>query len=565
MQKIQISHFRRHWRAHCFVAHRFCGLAIPHSEGLALHPSSTRQKRNICNFCISNLFALLAGALLAASLAWPTSVPQALAPLGLVQGQPLWWGACLAMTVLAGLLDSSQSWRTAALRGWLFATAWLACTFGWLFTSMHTYGGLSAPLALLAVIILAGFLAIYYAFFCGLYKALAPVNQALSALCFVATWLLAELARGVLLSGFGWGSVGYTQLDGPLAGWLAWLGVYGCGAFVASLAALLALAWRTSNGRRAAGLALGSLALLLSGTLLPQLQGASAGLLNVTLLQGNIAQEEKFEASSGVPKALRWYGEQLQASRSALIITPETALALLPEQLPDGYWQALQQRFATGEQAALVGIPLGSYTEGYTNSVVGLKPGQAAPWRYDKHHLVPFGEFIPPFFRWFTNLMHIPLGDFSRGALPQPSFEWQGQRLAATICYENLFTEELATQFADAALAPTILFNISNMGWFGESLAMNQHLQIARMRALEFGRPFLLATNTGQTAIVNYQGKVTHLAQAHVATALHGVVEGRTGFTPYAGWVSQFGLWPLWLFGLGVLGALHWTRKHRSL
>ncbi len=279
------------------------------------------------------------------------------------------------------------------------------------------------------------------------------------------------------------------------------------------------------------------------------------------MLPHNIAQDEKFDTRSGIPKALQWYAEQLQASQTALVISPETALPLLPEQLPDGYWQALQQRFASAGQAALVGIPLGSYTEGYTNSVVGLKPQQTNPWRYDKHHLVPFGEYIPPFFRWFTNLMHIPLGDFKPGALQQPSFEWQGQRLSTTICYENLFTEELATQFSHTGLAPTVLVNTSNLGWFGQSLAMNQHLQIARMRALEFGRPFLLATNTGQTAIVDHQGGVTHRVAAHEATALHGQVQGRTGLTPYARWLARFGLWPLWLFGLGVFGVC-WLRRH---
>ena len=156
-------------------------------------------------------------------------------------------------------------------------------------------------------------------------------------------------------------------------------------------------------------------------------------------------------------------------------------------------------------------------------------------------------------FRWFTDLMHIPLGDFSRGALPQPTFDWQGQRLAATVCYENLYSNELATQFVDAAKAPTILVNISNLGWFGEHLAMDQHLQIARVRTLEFDRPFLLATNTGHTAIVNRFGDITHAALPHTATALHGVVQGRTGLTPYARWMARFGLWPLWLAALAVV------------
>jgi apolipoprotein N-acyltransferase len=274
-------------------------------------------------------------------------------------------------------------------------------------------------------------------------------------------------------------------------------------------------------------------------------------------LQGNIPQDEKFDQSSGVPNALRWYGQQLNASQTSLIVTPETALALLPDELPPGYWQALQQRFAIGKQAALVGLPLGSYQAGYTNSVVGLKPGQATPWQYDKHHLVPFGEFIPPLFRWFTNLMNIPLGDFNRGGLPQPTFDWQGQRLATSICYENLFSEELAAQFIDAALAPTMLVNISNLGWFGEHVAMDHHLHIARVRALEFDRPFLLATNTGRTAVVDHLGQVVKALPNHVAQALNATVEGRTGITPYAWWASRWGQWPLVIVALLVI-ALGW-------
>lgn len=502
------------------------------------------------------LVLLLAGVLQAASLAWPVAMPQALAWTGLVPGQPLWWVQGLALASLVLLLRTSATWRLAALRGWVFATVWLACTFGWLFTSMHTYGGLAAPLAIFAVLVLAGLLALYYAAAAGVFRRLALVHPVWAALAFAALWLLAELARGLLLTGFGWGAIGYAHLEGPLSGLLPWVGLYGVSVVAAGVAACLALGMRAVlvarwGEARMAGVVL--LVLLLLPPWLPQPQGGSAGTLDVTLLQGNIPQNEKFDSGTGVLKALQWYGEQLQINQSALVITPETALPLLPAQLPPGYWQALQQRFASGEQAALVGVPLGSYSEGYTNSVVGFKPGQAAPWRYDKHHLVPFGEFIPPFFRWFTDLMSIPLGDFNRGALPQPTFDWQGQRLAATICYENLFSEEMASQFLADAQAPTILFNVSNLGWFGDSLAMEQHLQIARLRALEFGRPFLLATNTGQTAIVDHRARVTHAAVAHTAVALHGKVEGRTGITPYAWWVARWGQWPLMILALGLL------------
>lgn len=507
-------------------------------------------------------FVLLAGLLQAASLAWPLAIPQVLAAVGLARGQALWWLQWLALAVLAHLVMGADSPRSAAWRSWLFATAWLAGCFAWLFTSLHTYGGLAAPLAVLAVLILAAALALCSAAAMWFFRALAQTNKALEAINFAALWMLAELARGLMLTGFGWGAVGYAQVDGPLAAALPWLGGYGTGALAAACAVVLAQMLREPTLRVRVWLVIGLVLGVGLLQLMPMSQTGSAGNLSVALLQGNIAQDEKFDQSSGVPKALRWYGQQLNASQATLVITPETAVPVMPDELPPDYWQAMQQRFASGEQAALVGMPLGSYEAGYTNSVVGLKPGQAKLWQYDKHHLVPFGEYIPPMFRWFTDLLNIPLGDFNRGALPQPTFDWRGQRLAMSICYENLFSEELAVQFANPVLAPTVLVNISNLGWFGEHLAMDQHLHIARVRALEFERPFLLATNTGRTAVVDHQGHVVQALPNHVAQALNATVEGRTGITPYAWWASRWGQWPLVLVAL-VIVAFGWVFGRR--
>ena len=176
-------------------------------------------------------------------------------------------------------------------------------------------------------------------------------------------------------------------------------------------------------------------------------------------------------------------------------------------------------------------------------------------YRYDKHHLVPFGEFIPTGFRWFTQMMNIPLGDFNRGPVGAASFAYRGERIGANICYEDLFGEELAARFADEANAPTMFANLSNIGWFGDTIAIAQHLEISRMRALEFQRPMLRATNTGATAVIDHTGRVTASLPRLTQGVLDAQVQGRTGLTPFAWWAARFGLWPLTLLALGIVAA----------
>jgi apolipoprotein N-acyltransferase len=283
----------------------------------------------------------------------------------------------------------------------------------------------------------------------------------------------------------------------------------------------------------------------------------STGKLEVALLQGNIPQDEKFIPGGGIDLALRWYGEQLRDAKASLVVTPETALPLLPRQLPPGYLEAIQARYSQGHQAAIVGLPM-SDTAGpgtYSNAVLGFQPQAAQAYVYSKHHLVPFGEFIPTGFRWFIDMMRIPLGDFARGGLAQAPLLWQGQRIAPNICYEDLFGDEIGANFKDEATAPTILLNVSNIAWFGDSVAIDQHLSISRMRALEFARPMVRATNTGATVVIDAQGRVTHALPRLTRGVLEASVEGRRGLTPYARWVAPFGLWPLWILALGTVAA----------
>jgi apolipoprotein N-acyltransferase len=265
--------------------------------------------------------------------------------------------------------------------------------------------------------------------------------------------------------------------------------------------------------------------------------------LSVALIQGNIPQEEKF-AAERQGAALAWHLDTLLASKSDLVIAPETAIPVLPEQLPPGLWKDISQHFVDQKNHALVGVPMGNDDVGYTNSAVGFGPDSNA-YRYDKHHLVPFGEFIPTGFKWFTRMMNIPLGDFNRGPVTAPSFNVKAERVAPNICYEDLFGEDLAARFVDVSSAPTMLANISNIGWFGNSIAIPQHLNLSRMRALEFQVPMLRATNTGATAVIDHRGVVTHSLRPHQRGVLEASVQGRSGVTPFAGWAGRFYLWPL--------------------
>jgi apolipoprotein N-acyltransferase len=514
------------------------------------------------------LYCLLAGLAHAAAIAAPWN------------GEPQWWLQLLAMGALVWQIQLSDSPRQAAWRGWVFSLAWLCGTFWWLFISMHTYGGLNAALTVLAIAGLAGVLALYYAAACYAFKAAVPEKRTWAAILFAALWVMAEMARGTWFTGFGWGAAGYAHLNslGALAKYVGAYGLAGLAAFVACTLALSLFALRPGRlgawpgGRKAKGAVLAPVVLIAALALVSDHEfSAPAGQLDVALLQGNIRQSEKFEPSTGIADALRWYGEQMRTSRAALVVAPETAIPLLPQQLPEDYWHGVTEPFRRAgapTQALLVGIPLGSYSAGYTNSVLGVKPGPKSPetteaYRYDKHHLVPFGEFIPPLFKWFTQMMNIPLGDFNRGAVGQPSFEWQGQRLAPNICYEDLFGEELGARFIDPAKAPTIFVNLSNIGWFGNTIAIDQHRNISRMRALEFERPFIRATNTGDTVIINYRGEVTHALPRHTRGVLNEQVQARAnGITPFAWWTARFGLYPIWVLCILICVYFLFTRKY---
>jgi len=479
----------------------------------------------------------------------------------------LWWLQTLSLSALVALLVDASP-RAAALRGWAFGLGWLTAGLWWLYISLHVYGYLPAWLSVAAVALLAALLALYYALAAGAWARLRRGRAGVDAPLFAALWMLAELARGSFFTGFPWIAGGYAHTAGPLAAWAPWVGVYGMGALSAWAGAALALAL-VGLRARARAVPAGLVAVLVPalvlglGAALPQDFTRSTGMLSVSLMQTNVAQDDKFDPAQ-INKALAWHLDRFEHAGGQLVLTPESSLPVLPVQIPQDVWLAYQQPFDRPGHAALVGIFTGDEDHGYTNTLVGLDATHhmtdASYYHYGKRHLLPFGEFVPPGFQWMIDMMKLPIGSQARG-VDTASFVVGGQRVRPLICYEDLFGEDFAPSMVGPDAA-TLMANVSNLAWFGKRMIQDQHLQFSRMRALEFQRGQVRATNTGATAVIDYRGHVTARLPPETEGELDASVEGRIGDTPYADWVSRWRLGPLWALAGGVvLAVVAWRRR----
>jgi apolipoprotein N-acyltransferase len=463
-----------------------------------------------------------------------------------------WWPLqFIALAIVFYQVGMDTNVKRSTLIGWAFGFGWSVAGMHWLYIAMNRFGGLQAPLAALAICLLALYMGLFGAFATGAATWLRrrwslPVASILLAVLPV-TWAVSEWMRGWVFTGFPWAASGYAHNAAPLGGYAPLLGVYGIGMLVALCASCLVML--TQRAR------IGAIALLVltlgAGFGLRQISWthAQGQPISVRLLQGNVSQDEKFSPEH-LGETRKLYRDMIPAAPADLIATPETAVPMFPAYLPAGYLASLAQFANSSGSYLLYGIPLGDSPATAANSVSGVGPN-SAPYHYDKHHLVPFGEFVPLGFRWFVNLMSIPLGDFNRGAALQPAFAVKDQLVLPNICYEDAFGEEIAAQLRHADKPATLLLNVSNLAWYGESVAIPQHLQISQMRSLETGRPMLRATNTGATAIIDGRGNVlAHLDEFKPGT-LAARVQGMSGTTPYI----LFGNLGFLLLGALALGA----------
>jgi apolipoprotein N-acyltransferase len=438
----------------------------------------------------------------------------------------------IPLATLAALiwLWRAASPRKAAILGFAFGAGLFLAGVSWVYVSMHVFGGMPPWLAGLAAVLFCCVLALFPALAGFVFARLRRDRVWTDALLGAAVWTLTEWLRGWVLTGFPWLAFGYAQTPpSPLAGYAPLLGVYGVG-FVAALIAVLAgLTFHRREHWLPSGAAIATLLAVGAGLMSIEWTQPAGKPLSVSLLQGNIEQSLKWKPER-LQQSLETYLRLARAHPAQLIVLPETALPLMLDQLPRDYMDELRRPALDRKVDVLLGIAAQDAQGRYFNSAVGFAPEGIQAYR--KSHLVPFGEFTPPAFAWTLALLKIPMSNFSPGAAVQPPLTLAGEKVAVNICYEDVFGEEIIRALPEA----TLLVNLSNTAWFGDSLAQPQHLQIAQMRALETGRFMLRATNTGMTAIVNPRGRVERVLAPFSESALVGEVSGHTGATPYVRW-----------------------------
>ena len=463
------------------------------------------------------LFAFLAGAASVFSFA----------PFG-------WWPVeILALAFLFYQAGMDTNVRRSSLLGWAFGFGWSVAGMHWLYITMNRYGNIPGPLAVAAVCLLGAYMGLFAGLATGVSTWLRrrftmPVTSFLF-LVLPFAWGLSEWMRGWVFTGFPWVVSGYAQINSPLVGYAPLVGVYGVGVIVALCGGAIAMLTQKKRQLGAAVLAVTMAAGFGLSTI--EWTQAEGKPVSVRLVQGNIEQREKFDPAH-TARTLELYQKLLTAAPADLIALPETAITLLPAYLPPDYLASYQQFAASSGSHILFGIPLTDGPGIYTNSVAGFAPnGQT--YRFNKHHLVPFGEFAPTGFRWFVTAMRIPLGEMTRGAAVQAPFPVKDQLVLPNVCYEDVFGEEIALQLRSMPKPATILLNVSNLAWFGESIAIPQHVQISQMRAIETGRPMLRATNSGATVVIDERGKVVAALPNYAQGTLAAQVQGMAGMTPF--------------------------------
>ena len=466
----------------------------------------------------------------------------------------------LAVLTLTGLLwcIEGMSVRRAAWLGFLFGAAEFLVGVSWIYVSVHDMGGVSPVMSVLMLLFLVAVMASYYAATCAVTAAWGGRGW-MRAAVFAAVWVGCEWLRGWLFTGFPWLTLGYSQVDSALRGYAPYIGGFGVSFMVALSAGLLAMACEAKAWRRVS-LPLGGLAALwcvawgLGAVTWTHPAGAP---LSVSLIQGDVPQDQKWEPEAFIPTLDLYRKLTDRHWSSKVVIWPEAAVPAYQDEVQSSYLEPLEADARKHGSDIILGIPTyDPVRDDYFNSVITIGSSDGV---YNKRHLVPFGEnfeFLPEWVKSLLRNLDLPYSSFTRGAERQKLLQVAGYEVGTSICYEDAYGADILRDLPSAAF----LVNVSNDGWFGDSIALPQHLEIARMRALEAGRWLLRTTNTGITAIVDDQGRVRSQAPTDKVFVLQGEIQPLAGATP----VSRWGNAPIvWLSCLLLLAGIWQSRGSR--
>lgn len=428
--------------------------------------------------------------------------------------------------------------KEAGFFGYAFGIGMFGAGVNWLHISINLFGGVNLAGALIITFILVAYLSLYPALVAFVYQRLFPNKGVLAFVIVMPTlWVLAEWFRSSIFTGFPWLNIGYSQTDTPISSLAPVLGQYGVSWFTALISALLVAMHLTS--RKVKVILIGIL--IISWPCLIALSGIQWTIdknadISVAMVQGAIPQEMKWRPEQRQKTLDLYLSLSKEYQDSQLIIWPETAIPVLHHQAQKFLLQ--MANIARNQNSDyLVGIPFKDLDSNrFYNGITVIGSSNDT---YYKQHLVPFGEYLP-FDKWLRpvlDLMKIPMSDFSPGARKKPVVHAANEIIGVSICYEDVFGEEVISALPEA----TILVNISNDAWFGDSIAPHQHLQMARMRALETGRYMLRSTNTGVSAIINEKGIITASSPQFIPHITSDKIKTFEGLTPYA----RFGNWPV--------------------
>lgn len=456
-----------------------------------------------------------------------------------------WWPLALfSYAVLFLLVLYAGRPLQAGIIGLAFGVGLQFSGHNWVYAALHAKAGLGIVPAGFGTLVFVVYLATFTAGPCWIFQWLCrmsadrtekTLSRIMCSALFASLLTLGEWGRSLFFNGFTSLSLGYSLVDTWFAGYAPVVGLYGVSWTGTLASALMALIPTRSNFERAIAMA-GITGLSFIGWALGTLQWTQAvgAPLSYRLIQANVAQEKKFDPLY-VRQQIVSLVEAIERAPADIVATPETAFPLFLNELPADVLQRLQHFAEHTGSHIFAGIAItAANADGY-NSVLEIapqpRPGGMA--RYNKVRLMPFGEYSPAGFGWFTRSLSIPLKDMKAGDPGQAPLivaaRGERQAIGTLICHEDLVGRDVA----DRGKVVGLFLNPSNLAWFDDSLAIAQRLQIVRMRALETGRPILRIANTGITAHIGVRGEVIAQLPRAKSGVLTGTVQPVDGTTPF--------------------------------